>query len=245
MSKSKSNSQKPQQVRTVELTGDCVVALSSFLSPREITKLGLVSKQYETYASSDRIWLPRLQTDIGDDWKSRLERTNSKKADDKLAAQNYKQAFLKLFFLSGQFEHYPDPNKYVQPHFHLTSLSPCHRPAREIAAKGIFKILLAGPTGAGKSCLLLRFAEDVWVEHSFPTIGVDFKIKPVVSKANPNTAIKLQIVRLLFIDGDVTHLVFFFFFFFFFKTVGHLFTKSLRYPYKRLLSGNKWNFDLF
>ncbi|KXS18077.1 ras-domain-containing protein [Gonapodya prolifera JEL478] len=44
-----------------------------------------------------------------------------------------------------------------------------------------FKLLLIGDSGAGKSSLLLRFAEDAWTESedARATIGVDFKVKMV------------------------------------------------------------------
>jgi len=44
----------------------------------------------------------------------------------------------------------------------------------------LFKILLIGDSGVGKSCLLLRFADDNFFAESYiSTIGVDFKIKTV------------------------------------------------------------------
>jgi GTPase SAR1 family protein len=38
----------------------------------------------------------------------------------------------------------------------------------------LFKMLLIGNSGVGKSCLLLRYAENSFNENFFNTIGVDF-----------------------------------------------------------------------
>ena len=40
----------------------------------------------------------------------------------------------------------------------------------------LFKYLLIGNSGVGKSCLLIRFADDSWSESYVTTIGVDFVI---------------------------------------------------------------------
>ena len=53
-----------------------------------------------------------------------------------------------------------------------------------------FKILLIGDSGVGKSCLLLRFADDSWTDSHISTIGVDFKIKTLNCDGK---IIKLQI----------------------------------------------------
>ncbi|KAJ3708719.1 hypothetical protein LUZ61_012424 [Rhynchospora tenuis] len=43
----------------------------------------------------------------------------------------------------------------------------------------LFKLLLIGDSSVGKSCLLLRFADDSYVDSYISTIGVDFKIRTV------------------------------------------------------------------
>eukprot|EP01070_Trichotokara_eunicae_P007796 Trichotokara_eunicae@DN5545_c0_g1_i3.p1 len=43
----------------------------------------------------------------------------------------------------------------------------------------LFKLLLIGDSGVGKSCLLLRFADDTYTDSYISTIGVDFKIKTI------------------------------------------------------------------
>ncbi|XP_051114709.1 GTP-binding protein YPTM2-like isoform X2 [Andrographis paniculata] len=54
----------------------------------------------------------------------------------------------------------------------------------------LFKMLLIGDSGVGKSCLLLRFADDSYLESYISTIGVDFKIRTVELDGK---TIKLQI----------------------------------------------------
>ena len=43
----------------------------------------------------------------------------------------------------------------------------------------IIKLLLIGDTGVGKSCLLLRYCDDLFTSSFITTIGIDFKIKTV------------------------------------------------------------------
>ena len=43
----------------------------------------------------------------------------------------------------------------------------------------LIKILIMGDSGVGKTCILLRFSENVFPENHVPTIGIDFKTKNV------------------------------------------------------------------
>ena len=54
----------------------------------------------------------------------------------------------------------------------------------------LFKLLLIGNSGVGKSCLLLRFSDDTYSNDYISTIGVDFKIKTVELEGK---TVKLQI----------------------------------------------------
>ena len=55
-----------------------------------------------------------------------------------------------------------------------------------------FKIVRIGDSGVGKSCILLRFADDKFNENFYATIGVDFRFKNITVD---NKSVKLQIVR--------------------------------------------------
>jgi Ras-related protein Rab-1A len=54
----------------------------------------------------------------------------------------------------------------------------------------LLKYVIVGDSSVGKSCLLLRFADDQFNENYMTTIGVDFRFKTVSSN---NKNIKLQI----------------------------------------------------
>lgn len=54
----------------------------------------------------------------------------------------------------------------------------------------LFKFVIVGNSSVGKSCLLLRFADDQFSENYMTTIGVDFRFKTLnIEQKN----IKLQI----------------------------------------------------
>jgi len=54
----------------------------------------------------------------------------------------------------------------------------------------LFKLVLIGDSGVGKSCVLLRFADDSFTESYITTIGVDFRFRTInVNGKN----VKLQI----------------------------------------------------
>jgi hypothetical protein len=54
----------------------------------------------------------------------------------------------------------------------------------------VFKMLLIGSSGVGKSCLLLRYCDDSFAENYVSTMGVDFKIRTIETV---DAVIKLQI----------------------------------------------------
>lgn len=53
------------------------------------------------------------------------------------------------------------------------------------------KLLVIGDSGVGKTCLLLRYSDDKFVESHLITIGIDFKSKTILQEGK---TVKLQIV---------------------------------------------------
>jgi len=54
----------------------------------------------------------------------------------------------------------------------------------------LFKLVLIGDSGVGKSCLLLRFADDNFTDSYISTIGVDFRFRTITIDEK---TVKLQI----------------------------------------------------
>lgn len=54
----------------------------------------------------------------------------------------------------------------------------------------LFKLVLIGDSGVGKSCLLLRFADDNFTDSYISTIGVDFRFRTIHVR---DKTVKLQI----------------------------------------------------
>ncbi|OHT01478.1 Ras-related protein RIC1 [Tritrichomonas foetus] len=54
----------------------------------------------------------------------------------------------------------------------------------------MFKLLVVGESGVGKTCMLLRFADNKFEENFLSTIGVDFKVKEIMVD---DKKVKLQI----------------------------------------------------
>ncbi|KAK6090762.1 hypothetical protein P3W45_000007 [Vairimorpha bombi] len=60
----------------------------------------------------------------------------------------------------------------------------------ETECKYLFKFILIGTSGVGKTCLMRRFADEIYENTQGSTIGVDFKIKTIEID---NNKVKLQI----------------------------------------------------
>ena len=55
----------------------------------------------------------------------------------------------------------------------------------------VFKILLLGDATVGKTCFLMRYSDDVFMETYLNTIGSDYKLKIV--KLDNGKTIKVQL----------------------------------------------------
>lgn len=57
----------------------------------------------------------------------------------------------------------------------------------------ILKFVLVGESGVGKSCLLLRFVDDVFSASFTATIGIDFKVKVITLISNQEVEEKVKV----------------------------------------------------
>jgi len=55
----------------------------------------------------------------------------------------------------------------------------------------IFKVLLLGDSSVGKTCFLLRYSDDTFVENHISTIGLDYRLKMI--NLSDDKIIKMQI----------------------------------------------------
>ena len=55
----------------------------------------------------------------------------------------------------------------------------------------VFKILLLGDSEVGKSCFLMRYSDNVFVENYITTIGLDYKLKSVKLDSGKTIKVKL------------------------------------------------------
>ena len=55
----------------------------------------------------------------------------------------------------------------------------------------VFKVILVGDSGVGKSALITRFAEDTFNTSFLSTIGIDFKIRHL--RVDDDTVVKLNV----------------------------------------------------
>ena len=70
--------------------------------------------------------------------------------------------------------------------------------ARENAFDMQIKLLMIGDSGVGKTCLLLRYANDSFSPTFITTIGIDFKIKNIQLDSK---RIKLQVLLVMSVFG--------------------------------------------
>ena len=79
----------------------------------------------------------------------------------------------------------PPSNPYSAPSPPLPGMPPAGK-----EYDFLIKLLLIGDSGVGKSCLLVRFADDAFSQSFITTIGIDFKIRTIELDGK---RIKLQI----------------------------------------------------
>ena len=55
----------------------------------------------------------------------------------------------------------------------------------------VYKILLLGDSEVGKSCFLMRYSDDVFVDNYITTIGLDYKLKYIQLESGETIKVQL------------------------------------------------------
>ncbi|RMZ87884.1 hypothetical protein DV736_g4889, partial [Chaetothyriales sp. CBS 134916] len=92
--------------------------------------------------------------------------------------------------IKGNANYKARDEKVFQPHLQTLEQASSRSEDGKNGYDYLFKLLLIGDSGVGKSCLLLRFADDTYTESYISTIGVDFKIRTIELDGK---TVKLQI----------------------------------------------------
>jgi len=166
------------QLFTDWLSEEILIEIFKHLNPKDLLQIAQVCKLFNRVSQDEFLWNRFLEDG------RRPEMRNSKQSWFK------EQLYRNYFPCKVDWKLFRNPGGVVRKDAPKTPPTNNNNNNLSKDYDYLFKMLMIGDGGVGKSALLTRFADDAFTESYIPSLSVDFKI---ITVGFPDAVVKLQV----------------------------------------------------